>query len=48
MLTATNELKSGKAIANIVINENDKVELHLNWEWLTGSNNGGTSTYFEQ
>ncbi|MDI9311179.1 MAG: hypothetical protein QM535_13310 [Limnohabitans sp.] len=47
MLTSTNELKSGKAIANIVFNENEKIELHLNWEWLTTSENKGNSIYKE-
>jgi hypothetical protein len=48
MLTTTNELKSGKAIANITIAATGKILLSLNWEWLTGSDNKGTSTYLEQ
>lgn len=48
MLTTENELKSGKAIAKIIVNENHKIELHLNWEWLIGSENKGTSMYVEK
>jgi hypothetical protein len=48
MLTVTNELKSGKAIAKISVDNNGKIQLDLNWEWLIGSDNKGTSTYLEQ
>lgn len=48
MFTSTNELKSGKATAQIAVNETGKIQLHLNWEWLSGSNNKGTSTYVER
>lgn len=48
MVTTTDELKSGKAIAKISIDENGKIQLNLNWVWLTESENKGTSTYIEQ
>jgi hypothetical protein len=47
MLTSTDELKSGKAIANIIVADDNKIQLHLNWQWLTDSDNKGTSTYIE-
>lgn len=45
MLTVNQELKSGKAIAQISILENSEIQLDLNWEWLSGSGNVGTSRY---
>ena len=48
MLTATDELKSGKAVAKIVSTANEKIQLELDWEWLTDSGNKGTSVYLEQ
>ncbi len=46
-LTNENELKAGKAIAQITINENKKIQLHLNWEWLNKSGEKGSSEYVE-
>lgn len=46
-LTATNELKAGKAIAKISLTENKKIKLKLNWQWLDGPNETGTSEYLE-
>lgn len=46
-LTTTNELKSGKAIAEISFTENDKIKLKLNWEWLGTGNEKGISEYLE-
>lgn len=48
MLTTNNELKSGKAIANVFITETNKIQLNLNWEWLIPGNIKGTSTYCEE
>jgi adenine specific DNA methylase Mod len=48
MLTTANELKSGKAIAKISIDNNEKIQLDLNWEWLVSSEIKGTSIYCEQ
>ena len=45
-ITTNNELKSGKAIADIIINENNKMKLKLNWEWLN-TNEKGVSEYIE-
>lgn len=41
------QLKAGKAIANIHYNENNKMVLFLNWEWITGGSDKGQSTYVE-
>lgn len=46
-LTTDNELKAGKAIAEISVSENEKIKLKLNWEWLTNGNDKGTSEYIE-
>ena len=45
-ITTSNELKSGKAIANVSISKNNKIKLKLNWEWL-GKNEKGISEYIE-
>ena len=46
-ITNNNELKAGKAIANISINAHDKIKLTLNWEWLNEPFEKGTSIYIE-
>lgn len=46
-LTVENELKAGKATANISQDEQDKLKLRLQWEWLNGSREKGTSEYVE-
>lgn len=46
-ITTNNELKAGKAIAQISIDENGKLKLELNWEWLDNSEEKGISTYLE-
>lgn len=46
-LTIENELKAGKAIANISLNEEGKIKLILNWEWLDDKKKKGTSEYLE-
>ncbi len=46
-ITTKNELKSGKAIAEISFTENDKIKLKLNWEWLGDHNEKGISEYLE-
>lgn len=46
-LTTDNQLKAGKALAQIVILQNGKMKLSLNWEWLTDGNEKGTSEYIE-
>jgi hypothetical protein len=45
--TTDNELKAGKAIAKISTTEKGKIKLSLNWEWLNGNNDKGTSEYIE-
>lgn len=47
-VTMENELKSGKAIADISYNEQGKINLKLHWEWIDDSNKKGTSEYIEQ
>ncbi|MEG1237458.1 MAG: hypothetical protein RSD30_07850 [Flavobacterium sp.] len=46
-LTTDNELKAGKALAQISLTENDKIKLSLDWEWLTNGNDKGKSEYIE-
>lgn len=46
-LTTSNELKAGKAIAEISFTENGKMKLTLNWEWLGSKNDKGVSEYLE-
>ncbi len=46
-LTTDNQLKAGKAIAQISLTENGKIKLSLDWEWLTNGNDKGQSEYIE-
>ncbi|EAR03014.1 hypothetical protein [Maribacter sp. HTCC2170] len=46
-ITTDDELKAGKAIAEISLNEQGKIKLKLNWEWLGGNQTIGTSEYIE-
>lgn len=46
-MTIDNELKAGKAVAEISIDENGKIKLKLNWEWLGQNQGKGTSLYIE-
>ena len=46
-LTTDNELKAGKAVAQISLTENGKIKLSLDWEWLTNGNEKGKSEYLE-
>lgn len=46
-VTTNNELKAGKAIAEISFTENNKIKLNLNWEWLGDKNEKGISEYIE-
>lgn len=46
-LTTSNELKAGKAMADISFTENGKMKLNLNWEWLGSKNDKGVSEYLE-
>ncbi len=45
--TIDGELKAGKAIADISLDENNKIKLTLNWEWLNDTNEKGISEYLE-
>jgi len=46
-LTTDNELKAGKALAQISLTENGKIKLALDWEWLNNGNEKGKSEYIE-
>lgn len=46
-MTKELELKSGKAIGKIIPLENGKLRLDLDWEWLDGTKENGTSQYIE-
>jgi hypothetical protein len=46
-ITTDDELKAGKAIAQISVSENEKIKLILNWEWLNNGSDKGTSEYVE-
>lgn len=46
-LTTDNQLKAGKALAQIELTEKGKIKLSLNWEWLTDGNEKGKSEYIE-
>lgn len=46
-MTTDDELKAGKAIAQISINEHNKIQLKLDWEWLGSKNDKGVSEYLE-
>ena len=46
-LTADGELKSGKADAEVSIDNTGKVRLDLQWQWLDGDGETGRSTYLE-
>ncbi len=47
-ITSSGELKSGKAMADISVDDRGKIRLHLDWEWLDGDGSGGRSEYVEQ
>lgn len=47
-VTKDHKFDSGKAIADIEYNENGKIKLSLQWEWLEESGETGVSEYIEQ
>lgn len=47
-ITTDNTLKAGKAIAKISITKDNKIHLKLDWEWLNGTKEKGTSQYIEK
>ena len=46
LYTTSNELKAGKATAQVTTNSKGRIELHLQWEWLT-SEGAWKSVYVE-
>lgn len=46
-LTDENELKAGKAIAKISLNEKNQIKLTLGWKWLCKTEEKGASKYIE-
>ncbi len=47
-VTMENKLMAGKAKAQISLNENNKIKLVLNWEWLDDGKEKGISIYIEK
>lgn len=45
--TTDNQLKAGKAIADISTDKDQRIKLQLDWEWITGDYSSGTSEYIE-
>ena len=46
-LTIENELKAGQAEAKVILNKDEKIELHLDWKWIGSHKGAGTSIYVE-
>jgi hypothetical protein len=46
-MTTDNQLKAGKAVAQITLTDKNKIKLSLNWEWLTNGSDKGKSEYLE-
>ena len=46
-LTDEDELKAGKATAKVSLNEESKIRLILDWEWLDKNEEKGSSEYIE-
>lgn len=46
-LTTENDLKAGKALAKISANEEGKIKLSLDWQWLNNNTEKGKSQYIE-
>ncbi len=46
-LTVDGELKAGKALGHISLNDEGKIQLKLDWEWLGDKKDQGTSEYIE-
>ena len=46
-LTTDGELVAGQAQVTLSENENNKLVMQLNWQWLTGSLNSGISIWHE-
>jgi len=47
-VTNDNELKAGKAIADVSLTREGRIRLTLNWEWLGDKRESGTSDYIEE
>jgi len=46
-ITTEGELRAGKAIATISLTSMAKLKLHLDWQWLTDTDEKGQSEYIE-
>ncbi len=46
-LTVENQLKAGRAVAQISLTSEGKMKLSLDWEWLTNGSEKGKSEYLE-
>ncbi len=47
-LTTAGELKAGRALAQIVLDEEERIVLQLHWQWLDDSKQKGYSEYRER
>lgn len=45
-ITTSGELKAGKAVATFTQTDN-RVSIHMSWQWLNGDNSTGISHYIE-
>ncbi|MFY0600119.1 MAG: n-acetylglutamate synthase [Cyclobacteriaceae bacterium] len=46
-VTDQNEIKVGKALANISYDTSKRIHLKLDWEWVSGAEGKGSSHYVE-
>ncbi len=46
-ITIDNETKVGKASATIFVDDAKKINLLLNWKWISGADGKGSSHYIE-
>ncbi len=46
-LTIEGELKAGESKGTLSRNQEGKLELHFDWNWLNGDRSGGQSAYIE-
>lgn len=47
-ITVTGELKAGRALANFSRDSSGLLQMHLDWQWLTGDRSKGTSQWVQK
>jgi hypothetical protein len=47
-ITVSSELKAGRALASFHCDSDDRMHMHLDWQWLTGDQSKGTSQWIEK